>query len=88
MHTPPDTMPATEFRSWQQHAGLSVRGAAAALGLHPGTIQGYRDRGAPAHIALACAALSAGLSAWSATDAPMLAQLRRVREALDGAGVA
>ena len=59
-----------DLRAWQAHMGISVREAARRLGVAPATYQDWvtgtsRTSGKPVRIsrlvALACAALSAGL---------------------------
>ena len=65
----PDMTPA-EFRAWQAHMGLTVRAAAELLDVAPSTVQAYRTGisrstgqpvAVPRVVALACAALAAGL---------------------------
>jgi hypothetical protein len=49
-------MTGSDFTAWMQRHGLTVRGAAAALGCSPLTIQRYRkpDAKIPRHFKLAC----------------------------------
>ena len=62
-----------DFRAWQAHMGLTVRAAAALLGVAPSTIQAWRTGVSrrtgqhleqPAMLGYACAALAAGLGPW------------------------
>ncbi len=66
-------MTPADFRSWQARMGLTVRAAADLLGVAPSTVQDWRtgtSRSTGKHIelppmlALACAALAAGLGPW------------------------
>ena len=68
-------MTPADFRAWMAHRKLTVRSAAEALGRSPATIQDYaagtsRNTGKPVRInktvALACAAVAAGLQPWPA----------------------
>ena len=63
-------MTPADFRSWQARMGLTVRAAADLLGVAPSTVQAYRTGisrstgqpvAVPRVVALACAALAAGL---------------------------
>ena len=63
-------MTPAEFRAWQARMGLTVRAAAELLDVAPSTVQAYRtgisrSTGQPVPVqrvvALACAALAAGL---------------------------
>lgn len=63
-------MTPAEFRAWQAHMGLTVRAAAELLDVAPSTVQAYRTGisrstgqpvAVPRVVALACAALAAGL---------------------------
>lgn len=67
-------MTPTDLRAWQSGMGISAREAARRLGVSPATYQDWvtgtsRTSGRPVRIsrvaALACAALAAGLKAWS-----------------------
>lgn len=60
----------SEFRAWQSSMGLTVRATAELLGVAPSTVQAYRTGisrstgqpvAVPRVVALACAALAAGL---------------------------
>jgi len=60
----------SDFRAWQARMGLTVRAAADLLGVAPSTVQAYRTGisrstgqpvAVPRVVALACAALAAGL---------------------------
>lgn len=66
-------MTADQFRSWRKGLGLTQAAAAAALGVSKSSVELYeagkrRDDGRlveiPRHIALACAAITAGLPPW------------------------
>ena len=66
-------MTPAEFRAWQAHMGLTVRAAAESLDVAPSTVQAYRTGvsrstgqpvAVPRVVALACAALAAGLGPW------------------------
>ena len=63
-------MTPAEFRAWQARMGLTVRAAAELLDVAPSTVQAYRTGisrstgqpvAVPRVVALACAALAAGL---------------------------
>ena len=63
-------MTTSDFRAWQASMGLTVRAAADLLGVAPSTVQAYRTGisrstgqpvAVPRVVALACAALAAGL---------------------------
>lgn len=66
-------MQASDFKAWRKSMGYTQKEAAAALGLGTSTVEQY-DRGIrkddgqpvtiPLSVALACAALAAGLSPW------------------------
>lgn len=67
-------MTPSDFRAWQAHMGLTVRAAAELLGVSPSTVQDWRTGTSrstgkpielPPMLALACAALAAGLGPWS-----------------------
>lgn len=58
-------MPGKAFQSWLVSSGLTDSMAARQLGTSPSTIARYRKEGGPALLALACSALSSGLSAWT-----------------------
>jgi len=66
-------MTPADFRAWQARMGLTVRAAAGLLCVAPSTVQDWRtgtSRSTGKHIelppmlALACAALAAGLGPW------------------------
>ncbi len=66
-------MTPSDFRAWQSSMGISVRAAADLLGVVPSTVQAYRTGisrstgqpvAVPRVVALACAALAAGLGPW------------------------
>lgn len=66
-------MTPADFRAWQSSMGLSVRAAADLLGVAPSTVQDWRTGTSrrtgqpielPRMLALACAALAAGLGPW------------------------
>ena len=68
-------MTPADLRAWQAHMGISGREAARRLGVAPGTYQDWvtgtsRTTGKPIQIsrlvALACAALAAGVVEWAA----------------------
>ena len=68
-------MTPADLRAWQAHMGISGREAARRLGVAPGTYQDWvtgtsRTPGKPIQIsrlvALACAALAAGVGEWAA----------------------
>lgn len=71
-------MQAADFKAWRKSMGLTQAAAAAVLDLSTSTIEQY-DRGArkdtgqpisiPLTVALACAALSAGLAPWKRPNA-------------------
>lgn len=74
-----DDMTPDHFRAWLAEQGLSVRRAAAALGVSPATVQdlsaGYsRTSGKPVaadkRTALACAAIAAKLAPWEPQKTP------------------
>lgn len=52
------------FNAWMDAAGFTDSEAARQLGTAPSTIARYRADGGPALLALACSAISAGLSPW------------------------
>ena len=63
-------MTTSDFRAWQARMGLTVRAAADLLGVAPSTVQDWRTGTSrstgkpielPPMLALACAALAAGL---------------------------
>ena len=60
-------MTANEFIAWRESLGLSRAEAARRLGLHANSMTNYEHERTdiPLYIALACAALSAGLQPWS-----------------------
>lgn len=60
----PEPMSAESFRQWQSEMDLSASEAALVLEIHPNTMTRYRQKGAPYHIALACAALFHRLGPW------------------------
>ena len=62
-----------DFCAWQAHMGLTVRAAAALLGVAPSTVQAWRTGISrrtgrviepPRLLGYACAALAAGLGPW------------------------
>lgn len=57
-------MTAEDFIAWQQHMRLNDVATARALGLARNTVAKYKQKGAPIHIALACAALAWPLPPW------------------------
>ena len=66
-------MTPADLRAWQAHMGLTVRATAELLGVAPSTVQAYRAGisrstgkpvAVPRVVALACAALAAGLGSW------------------------
>ena len=59
-------MTTSDLREWQNQMGYTYNTAAAALGVSRATYARYLQNGAPLAIGLACAALAAGLSAYSA----------------------
>jgi hypothetical protein len=63
-------MTAAAFCQWLDQMGYSDREAERRLGVTRKTIGGYRQKGAPLAIALACAALSNGLSPYPAPLSP------------------
>lgn len=79
-------MTPAEFNAWRDHmavklgkatpdarftATLSDRETAAMLGASYMTVRAWsKDREAPPYVALACAALSAGIEPWSGTKPP------------------
>ena len=76
-------MTPADFRSWQAHMGLTVRAAADLLGVAQSTVQDWRTGTSrstgkpielPKMLALACAALAAGLGPWATSCRPALPQ--------------
>ena len=72
-------MTPAEFRAWQAHMGLTVRATAELLDVSPSTVQAYRTGisrstgqpvAVPRVVALACAALAAGLKPWEPPRTP------------------
>ena len=70
-------MTPADLRAWQKARGISGREAARRLGVAPGTYQDWvtgtsRTTGKPIQIsrlmALACAALAAGVGEWAAAE--------------------
>ena len=70
-------MTSEDLRAWQAHMGISALEAARRLGVAPATYQDWvhgksRTTGKPIQIsrlvALACAALAAGVGEWAAED--------------------
>lgn len=59
-------MTAEDFTAWMAHMKWSVAQTARELGLSRNTVTKYQAEGAPAHIALACAAVAFGLPKWKA----------------------
>jgi len=59
-------MKAGEFAAWRNEMGLSERDAAARLGMSRGFLRASEQDGAPLYVALACAALLAGLKPYGA----------------------
>jgi transposase len=57
-------MTARAFASWLEAQGLTDSDAARLLGTSPSTIARYREKGGPALLGLACAAVSKGLASW------------------------
>ena len=58
-------MTPADLRDWQANMGLTQQGAADALGVSLPTFKRYLVGQVPKCIALACAALAAGLPEWS-----------------------
>lgn len=54
-------MPAAALRAWRTEMGLAERDAAIRLGMSRGGLRNAEEDGAPLYIALAAAALMAGL---------------------------
>ncbi len=61
-------MEAKDFVAWLEKEGLNTSKASRLLGLARNTIDKYKEEGAPAHIAYACAAISFGLPPWRAVE--------------------
>lgn len=61
-------MTAEDLRAWQKSQGYTYDSAAAALGMGRTTFADYlkRDGELPRWLALACAALAAGIKPWGA----------------------
>lgn len=61
-------MTPTDFRAWRKSLHLSQAAAAIALGLGKRTVEKYEagELPVPKPVRLACAALTAGISDWSA----------------------
>ncbi len=62
-------MTATDFAAWlalMKERGLSEAACARLLGTGNNQPKRWREHGAPAYIALACAAIAYGLPAWRA----------------------
>lgn len=57
-------MAAEDFGAWIDHMGWSDSEVARQLDLSRNSVAKYRKEGAPANIALACAALAFGLPGW------------------------
>lgn len=79
-------MTSSDLAAWRQHMALTQRDAAAAMGVSLPTYQQWErgsrfDSGASVEIdrrtALACAALAAGMSEWTATTATATAATPR-----------
>ena len=84
-------MTPADLRAWQKAMGISGREAARRLGVAPGTYQDWvtgtsRTTGKPIQIsrlvALACAALAAGIAPWQAPPT----QDRRTRHSPESSG--
>jgi hypothetical protein len=60
-------MSGKDFEAWMEKRGLSITGAMAALEIGSRhTIIKFKRDGAPLYIALACAAIAAGVAPWTA----------------------
>lgn len=59
-----DRMPAAVFEGWLDAMGWSGLEAARRLGASKNSVLRWRREGAPMTVALACAALAAGLGPW------------------------
>lgn len=63
-------MTASDFAAWlasmKASRGWHKKDCAEALGVWPKQVTRWRENGAPAYVALACAAISAGLPKWAA----------------------
>lgn len=57
-------MKGEDFLAWMESRGLNDSSAARTLGISRTTVIKYREEGAPPLVALACAAISAGLGPW------------------------
>ncbi len=66
-YLPTITMTSDELRDWQAQQGLIYTTAAEALGVSRGTYSNYLNGHAriPKMLGLACAAISAGIPAWT-----------------------
>lgn len=61
-------MTAAGFEAWMARMGWSGREAARQLGVSKDSVVRYRREGAPLLVALACAALAAGLGPWAGRE--------------------
>jgi hypothetical protein len=59
-----EKMTALDFNAWLEHMAWSGLEAARQLDVSKNSITAYKRKGAPLHIALACAALAENLEPW------------------------
>lgn len=58
-------MTPADLRAWQSHMGYTYDSASAALGVNRATYARWLQTGASLTVAMACAALAAGLGPWA-----------------------
>jgi hypothetical protein len=69
MQAKPKAMSGDTWRAWLKRTGMKAYIAAEALGISNNSPSNYKAEGAPRTVALACAAIAAGLDPWSEENA-------------------
>lgn len=83
VHPEPGRISAADFTAWQASLGLSSAAAARALGISENSALAYKADGAPPYVAMACAAVAAGLPPYTAKVGKRLQILAALNRALD-----
>lgn len=65
-----------DFTAWQEATGLPNNALDGIVGIHFNSARKYQAEGAPGTVALACAAVAAGLPPYSKATAPLYAKVR------------